>query len=146
MPFRHVQNNWVSNNLARQNIDLCIMSTMKTTTCFAAIFFASLLASDLNAQEAFPCGPDWMPRRLKQRVHQGFAGADFRPSCSVHDRCYEEPNANRLQCDERFLEQTLRSCQSSQSPEACQKQAMKMYRATRMFGGGTFRRWQRRVN
>jgi hypothetical protein len=84
---------------------------------------------------AGPCGP----RGLEWAVPQGFAGADFRPACAVHDRCYSIPGVSRRYCDRQFHRGLLDSCRNSRRPILCRLTAHTMFGITRLFGGPTFR-------
>ena len=88
---------------------------------------------------AGPCGP----RGLEWLIPQGFSGADFRPACSLHDRCYTMPGISRRYCDRQFHRGLLNSCRNSRHPILCRLTAHTMFGLTRLFGGPAFRASQR---
>ncbi|MEP3479309.1 MAG: hypothetical protein ABJZ55_08685 [Fuerstiella sp.] len=98
---------------------------------FAALLFA---ASTASADDR-PCGPDRMPPFLKRFVPQGFAGADFRPACRQHDRCYDNHGIPRKQCDQAFQANMHCACEQSRFPALCRMAANRRYRMVRLFGG-----------
>lgn len=92
--------------------------------------------SELQAQtcgNGFPCGPDGAPL-LQMLTPQGFMGADFRGSCTQHDRCYQVPGINRRYCDLQFRNELHRRCDSSVFPLGCRMLANTMYLQVRLFG------------
>ena len=119
---------------------------MKFQMLFLVLLIVGISQQSLVAQDPYPCGADWMPPAIKRLVRQEFQGADFREGCRIHDRCYELPNANRLTCDNAFRDRLNEACLSSANPARCQRKVKKMYRAVRLFGEGTFRTWQAKVN
>ena len=86
-----------------------------------------------------PCGP----QGLEWAIPQGFAGADFRPACAVHDRCYSTPGVSRADCDRQFSRGLHSACRNSRRPFLCHMTAGTMSLATRLFGGPAFRASQR---
>lgn len=107
---------------------------MKTTVVLGLIFVLSALTQTAIAQDC-PCGPPTMSPLMRQLlIPQEFAGADFRPACRAHDRCYEIPGTNRKICDQRFYCDVVAICDQSSHPEACKRLAKTMYRAERLFG------------
>jgi hypothetical protein len=62
----------------------------------------------------------------------------FYPACIQHDYCYHhEPvtsGMNRRDCDQEFLQTTLKLCQQSENPNVCEMWAYSMYSALRGFG------------
>ena len=110
---------------------------------FAALFLF-FAATSCFAQKEYcrPCGPDSMPRFLRLLVPQGSAGADFKPACRKHDRCYGTCGADRAACDCQFLKDMLCQCQYSRNPCRCQRTAWMMYRAVRNRGENAFAKAQ----
>ncbi|HAH49011.1 MAG TPA: hypothetical protein DCM07_30065 [Planctomycetaceae bacterium] len=101
--------------------------------CLAGICLGS---SDLQAQtcgNGYPCGPDGAPL-LQMLTPQGFMGADFRGSCSQHDRCYQVPGISRRYCDLQFRNELHRRCNCSAFPLGCRMIANTMYLQVRLFG------------
>lgn len=86
-----------------------------------------------------PCGPVG----LEWAVPQGFAGADFRPACAVHDRCYSTPGVSRHDCDRQFSRSLKAACNQSRHPFLCRMTTCTMSVATKLFGGPAFRASQR---
>lgn len=86
-----------------------------------------------------PCGPVG----LEWAVPQGFAGADFRPACARHDRCYGTPGVSRAECDRNFHRGLRCACKNSRHPILCRVTADTMFVATRLFGGPAFQGSQR---
>ncbi len=108
----------------------------------AIVFGAALVLvgtpSTSVADQANPCGPDNMPPALRQLIPQEYHGANFRPACSRHDRCYVS-GPSRRQCDQRFKRDLLKACECSDRPIRCRIVARTMYRATAMFGRSYYR-------
>ena len=113
------------------------------TTCFLIA-----AAAVLSSAEAFagghctgngPCGP----RGLEWAIPQGFAGADFRPACARHDRCYTIPGTSRRVCDNQFHRDLRCACNNSRHPILCRMMANTMGVVTKLFGGPAFRGSQR---
>jgi hypothetical protein len=86
-----------------------------------------------------PCGPVG----LEWAIPQGFAGADFRPACARHDRCYATPGASRRDCDRQFSRGLHSACANSRHPVLCHMTAGTMSVVTRLLGGPAFRGSQR---
>lgn len=105
----------------------------------AAAFFASAAPALAQCTGNGPCGPVG----LEWAVPQGFAGADFRPSCAAHDRCYSTPGVSRASCDRQFHRGLVASCDNSRHPILCRLTAHSMFGMTRLFGGPAFRASQR---
>lgn len=84
-----------------------------------------------------PCGggETWGGNRF---IPQSRAGADFRPVCAAHDKCYEDSCKPRKQCDKEFLDGLNCACASSSRPRACQRRAKLMYVAVRLFGSSDY--------
>ena len=80
-----------------------------------------------------PCGPqnsfgmNWL-------IPQGFAGADFRPSCQMHDECLMSGCYDRKTCDRMYLASMDCACNNSMFPLLCRLEARKCYLGVRMFG------------
>lgn len=117
-------------------------------TVVRVLTFATLVAAAGLAQAAGgrcdgtgPCGPPGM----EWAVPQGFHGADYRPACARHDRCYSTPGASRYACDKRFQQDLHCACRNSRYPVLCRMQANMYYAATRLFGGPAFAASQRDV-
>ncbi|MCA9006034.1 MAG: hypothetical protein KDA70_12250 [Planctomycetaceae bacterium] len=101
--------------------------------CFAWICSEG---SELQAQtcgNGYPCGPDGAPL-LQMLTPQGFMGADFRGTCSQHDRCYQIPGISRRYCDLQFRNELHQRCNSSAFPLGCRIVANSMYLQVRLFG------------
>lgn len=66
----------------------------------------------------------------------------FYPHCIAHDLCYHhEPVSNdmsRKDCDLRFKNGLLQSCESADNQKRCVRWAKTMYRALRIFGNIAF--------
>lgn len=86
------------------------------------------------AAEDRPCGPKWLQGPLKYLIPQGFAGADFKPACRCHDRCYAA-QPSRPACDAQFLRDLDCACESSRSKTLCRVVARVMHGSVRLFGG-----------
>lgn len=83
-----------------------------------------------------PCGPACWPLAVRQWiVPQQFQGADFRPACRLHDRCYGHHAMDREACDDRFRDELLRACESSAFPGACRAVAGLMHGSVSICGG-----------
>lgn len=117
-----------SDSVMKQSLLIC--------GCFLFSFSATTFADD------YPCGPDGMPRFLKRMVPQGAFGADFRPACRQHDRCYSACGADRKQCDRQLKADMHCACQHSKHPVLCRMAANHRYRMTRLFGLSPFRKSQ----
>ena len=95
---------------------------------------------------AAPCGPSWVPAPLRAvLIPQVGLGADFRPACAEHDRCYtrgyRDPNGRRpgqYECDRRFLRRLDRACDSAVFPPLCRMRARLDYVAVRLYGKLSF--------
>ena len=93
-----------------------------------------------------PCGPSWAPPILRRiLIPQVGLGADFRPACAAHDRCYtvgyRDANGRRpgqKQCDRRFLRDLDRACDSAICPPLCRTRARLDYLAVRLYGKLSF--------
>lgn len=96
---------------------------------------AILMTASTATADDCPCGPDGMPRFMKRLVPQGFAGADFRPACREHDRCYDQHGIPRKNCDLAFRANMHCACQNSKFPLLCRMAANHRYRTVRLFGG-----------
>ena len=80
-----------------------------------------------------PCGPASRPF-ITALVPQGFAGADFRPACREHDRCYKDPSMSKAECDRAYKANMLNSCQNSRHPILCRCTARFMVLSVKLFG------------
>lgn len=104
----------------------------------ALILFAfavlTLGASDARAERRIfqdrPCGPGY----INLLYPQGFMGADFKPACRRHDRCYGSSTDRRV-CDERFFRDLDRACKKSRFKLGCRMQIGLMKAGVRIFGG-----------
>ena len=105
--------------------------------CLCVCCSSSSMADD------YPCGPDGMPTFMKRLVPQTAFGADFRPACRHHDRCYSACGADRKQCDKQLKADMHCACENSKHPLLCRMAANHRYRMTRLFGGSAFRKSQR---
>ncbi len=111
---------------------LCVL-LLTAATCLAAAGSA--------AADPYPCGPSWMGEGLRKLIPQEVGGADFRPVCRRHDRCYQSSGVPRRECDQRFREQLLCQCdRNSTKPVRCRMKARSYYRQVRMFGGFSYKR------
>ena len=76
------------------------------------------------------CGP--MGGALTPLIPNTFFGANLRPACDFHDRCWGTCNSDRDRCDRRFEELIRAECRSHFGPglrrQACFRQAAN-YRA-----------------
>ena len=107
---------------------------MKNIMALSLTFVLSAFAQYSLAQDC-PCGPPTMSAAMRQLlIPQEFSGADFRPACRTHDRCYEIPGVNRKSCDDNYYYDVLEICDQSSRPRACKRLAKTMYRAERLFG------------
>ena len=112
---------------------------------FLIVMTVSLLmavggAREAQAQlQARPCGPDSVPPVLKVLFWQGSGGADFKPACREHDRCYTKGSGRlKADCDCEFLHNLQAACQCSRNPRRCHRRAKIMYRMTVRFGDAAF--------
>lgn len=80
------------------------------------ILTASLTAA---ADQRRPCGPGTGRSPLRLLIAQGVFGADFRPSCRVHDACYGLTGADKKQCDDAFRASLHCACEHSLTPRLC---------------------------
>ena len=95
---------------------------------------------------AAPCGPGYVPPILRRiLIPQVGLGADFRPACAQHDRCYTVGyrdaygrRTTRLQCDRQFLGNLDRACDSAFLPGLCRLRARGDYLAVRLYGPLSF--------
>jgi len=110
-----------------------------------AFFLAAIAVFALSASATAQCTGDGPcgPVGLEWAVPQGFAGADFRPSCATHDRCYSTPGVSRAACDRQFHRGLVSSCRNSRHPILCRLTAHTMFGVTRLLGGPAFRASQR---
>ena len=74
-----------------------------------------------------PCGPEGMKGPLARLIPQGFAGADFKPACRRHDRCYATYGSDKKACDRRFLSDMQTACSGSRRPLLCRTVARVMH-------------------
>jgi len=95
---------------------------------------ASVQAQAPDLLNERPCGPDSMTGPLRYLIPQGAAGADFRPSCRCHDKCYEDPNSTREQCDLKWRDQMFSACEGSRCRFKCRLVARFMYLGVKWFG------------
>jgi hypothetical protein len=102
---------------------------MRATLILCALTLACSVGCSSN-QLARPCGPGYLGNIL---IPQGFCGADFRPACRQHDRCYSS-NCPRKACDDRFLDDMLGACQCSNMPGLCRLRAYQWYWQVRLLG------------
>ncbi len=117
----------------------------------AAVVFLTLLsvsgcaAPRGGTPDPAPCGPASWPLGLRRLVPQQFGGADFRPACRCHDRCYETAGAERTTCDDGFRQQLHQACDSSRHPVLCRLVANTMHVAVAVCGGSCYRRGQSKL-
>ncbi len=100
----------------------CVPSS-RMIICRAVILATTLVFPSLASADDRPCGPDALPPALKALVPQGHHGADFRPACRNHDRCYGTPGTTKASCDRQFLDNLLSACESSKRPRSCKRRA-----------------------
>ncbi len=77
-----------------------------------------------------PCGPGY----VNLLYPQGFMGADFKPACRRHDRCYQSSTSRRT-CDKRFFRELDRACRKSRFKLGCRMTTSLMKSAVKVFGG-----------
>jgi hypothetical protein len=111
---------------------------MRATTLLCALAIASLTGCSAD-QQLRPCGPGYLGNLL---VPQGFVGADFRPACRQHDRCYAS-NCSRKACDDQFFNDMLGACQCSRASGLCRLKAYQWYWQVRLLGGPGYQSSQR---
>ncbi len=118
---------------------------MAAVRCAIVLGVAFLLfGSTVQAQTTKSC-PSWRPCGGGETwggnrfIPQFRAGADFRPVCAAHDKCYGAgTTSTRKECDDAFLRGLQCACESSTRPRACKRRAKFMYIAVRRFGGDHF--------
>lgn len=115
------------------------MRTAGLLLAAATVFFTADSPAAAQCTGDGPCGP----RGLEWAIPQGFAGADFRPTCAVHDRCYTIPGVSRRYCDRQFSRGLHNACRNSRHPFLCHLTASTMTGVVRLFGGPAFRASQR---
>lgn len=99
---------------------------MRTSLCVTILLLAQCSVTRADR----PCGPGV----LNLLVPQEFMGADFRPACRKHDRCYASSTSRRV-CDDRFERDMLRACRCSRFPLGCRMMAKMMGTTTKVWGG-----------
>ena len=117
------------------------MRTVVRISAFAALVTTAGLAQAAGGCAGGPCGPPG----LEWLIPQGHAGADFRPACAGHDRCYSTPGASRAGCDRQFRRDLLGACRNSRRPVLCRMRANLYFAATRLFGGPAYAASQRDI-
>ena len=120
----------------------------------ACLFVLSALAwgapaasAGCGGPDSAPCGPGYVPPILRRiLIPQVGLGADFRPACARHDACYTVGYRDRYgrvltrrQCDDRFLNDLDRACDSALFPPLCRLRARGDYVAVRLYGVLSFR-------
>ena len=88
--------------------------------------------------EERPCGPNALKGPIRYLFPQGFGRVNFRPACTQHDNCYENPAFTKEQCDAQFRAQMLSACEGSCCPILCRLRANVMYGLVRRFGAGAY--------
>ena len=78
-----------------------------------------------------PCGPESLKGPLAKLIPQGVFGADFKPGCRRHDRCYGTLGSDKDACDARFLSEMQCACKQSKHPTLCRAVARLMYLSLR---------------
>ncbi|MCA9240193.1 MAG: hypothetical protein KDA37_08340 [Planctomycetales bacterium] len=101
-----------------------------------------LCAQTVVASDCYPCGPENLPPAIKRMIPQEFHGADFRPACRRHDRCYGAPGANKCACDLRFLKDLNSACNCSEHPVACRAVSCLYFVSVKVGGRNAFNRAQ----
>jgi hypothetical protein len=115
------------------------MTAARWVLAAISVFVPAAVSAGAHCTGNGPCGPVG----LEWATPQGFAGADFRPNCAVHDRCYSTPGVSRRDCDLHFRQGLHCACNNSRHPVMCHMTAETMFVATRLFGGPAFRGSQR---
>ena len=113
---------------------------------FALLFAGPAASAGCGGPGSAPCGPDYVPPILRRiLIPQVGLGADFRPACAQHDRCYTVGyrdrygrRTTRLQCDRQFLGNLDRACDSALLPGLCRLRARGDYLAVRIYGAVSF--------
>lgn len=104
--------------------------SMKTKLAIV-LLLASCVFGCASQNSFRPCGPGCLGNAL---IPQEFHGADFRPACKCHDRCYLTPGSSRQACDEHFRDHMLRACECSQAPLLCRLRAQQWYWQVKLLG------------
>ena len=65
-------------------------------------------------------------------------GADFKPACNTHDRCYGTCGVGKKHCDKQFKEMLYSACNSSYNPANCRYVANQYYTAVSVGGKGPY--------
>jgi hypothetical protein len=103
--------------------------------CFATLAIVTIaLVGTTFADEDRPCGSEKATGIMRYIVPQGAGGADFKPACRSHDRCYETPCADKAACDRAFLRDMQAACNCADRPIKCRITARIMYFAVKVGG------------
>ena len=96
-----------------------------------------------NCSPDRPCGAEGS--KLSAIIPQGWKGAEFKSTCSLHDKCYGTLGADRAECDLSFKNGLLASCECSRRPRQCRRVAKLMYRGVDRFGQKAFDKGQQKT-
>ncbi len=113
---------------------IAAVALLLTFTLAGETFALDPSGRDLNEER--PCGPAYLKGPIRYLFPQGVAGADFKPACRCHDRCYETPTT-QADCDERFRRNLECACESSRSKILCRFVARIMHASVRAFGAAS---------
>ena len=72
------------------------------------------------------CGPEGS---LYNYPNKFWGGANIEAACQAHDRCYEDCNKSKRQCDSQFYSNIRKACLEAQDPVACNLASIAYYAA-----------------
>ena len=110
----------------------CFVVGIVTTQCSAQ--------STVTSTQRRPCGTN--KGIVSKLIPQRWKGADFRSACARHDNCYDTFGVKQANCDDRFREDLLASCEHSRRPRQCRRVSELMYKAVDQFGQKAFEQAQ----
>lgn len=83
------------------------------------------------------CGPEGS---LYNYPNKFWGGANIEAACQAHDRCYENCNKSKRQCDSQFYSNIRRACLEAHDPVACNLASIAYYSAVSSGGEDPFRK------
>lgn len=89
-----------------------------------------------------PCGPG-NTNTGNTCAPQTYRGADLRPACHNHDKCYENKSGTQKECDERFLADMKAQCDKAGNPCGCYRRARILYTLVRIGGRSAYEKAKR---
>lgn len=110
----------------------------------AALFLTCTTISNGLAED-YPCGSVSMGPVMKRLIPQEFNGANFRPVCRRHDRCYDTLGADKRACDRQYRKGMHAACKCSRTPIRCHMAASIMTAAVVLGGNKSFERAQQKA-